>query len=563
MPRFSWRTAARIVAGLLAASGAGPASAQDLGPRVDSIFAGWNGVASPGCVVGVGRGASVRYARGYGMASLEHGVPLTPEAVLDVGSAAKQVTAAAVVLLAQRGRLSLDDDVRRYVPELPDYGVPVTIRQMLQHTSGLRDAESLQILRDRFPGAALYTGPEVLHLLARQRALNFAPGTEWLYSNTGYVLAALVVERVSGQSLAAFTAEAFFRPLGMARTRWRERADDVVPGLATAYAEAEGGGYRQSMPLTDVYGPGGLLTTVGDFVRWNDALSRGRIAGGRALVDVLETPGTLASGAGTGYGMGLMLATHRGAREVHHDGGTMGYNSFVARYPAHGLSVAVLCNAAEANPIADGRRVAALLLPSPPAPAAAPRPRVPVARAALEGLAGTYLDTLRSRTLTVTASDTGLAVRGRPFVPVGPTTFRNEAIGEMAFARGAGGAWAMTTTNVAGVRAAWVPAPPAATGPDALRAYEGTYHSEELGVDYAVRLAGDRLELVFDPVRGRLPGAFVFGEPAPAVLEPAYRDGFEVGAFKVRFARDAAGGVVGFRASMERARNVRFTRVPP
>jgi CubicO group peptidase (beta-lactamase class C family) len=209
----------------------------------------------------------------YGQADLEHPEPLTAATIFETGSLAKQFTAAAMLLLVQDGKLSLDDDIRRYLPEMPDYGTPITVRHLLTHTSGLREQWSLMTLTGNGPGTQAHTMPMILDLASRQRGLNFKPGAEFLYTNTNYALAAIIIERVSGQSLQRFTDQRLFQPLGMRETRWREDFRTVVPGRATAYAPA-GDGFIANMPFTNVYGNGGLLTTVGDLLRWNAFLDK-------------------------------------------------------------------------------------------------------------------------------------------------------------------------------------------------------------------------------------------------------------------------------------------------
>jgi CubicO group peptidase (beta-lactamase class C family) len=506
------------------------------------------------------------YVRAYGMADLEHRGSLTRESVLEVGAVAEQVTAAAVVLLAQQGRLSLDDEVRKYVGELPDFGHAITVRQLLTHVSGLRDSESLLMLRDRSPGRAVPTFEEVLHLIGRQRALNFVPGTEWLDSDSDYLLAALVVERVSGQSLPAFTDEHFFRPLRMTRTRWREHERRVVRDRARAYRSEEGG-LVEDMPRGATYGAGGLLSSVDDLLAWNDALLTGRIEGGRALAAQLDASGALSSGALLDYGFGLEIGSRGAARELHRTGRTGGYASYLARFPDPQLSVAVLCNVREAEPETYGRRIAEFLLPPVPAGAAGPvaqvprRDRVRVDAERLARLAGQYLDAARDRTIQIQASDRSLTIDEATFVATTQTRFESESAGVLEFELDGARVRRLTITDSRGTRTSWTLAPQTTPSADDLRAYEGSYTSAELGVDYVVRATGGRLELGFDPKRGRLPFAFV-SDRAEA-LEPRYPDGFRAGesGVGIRFVRDRDRKVRGLRIFTEGARNVEFVRV--
>ena len=294
------------VAALAPASAAAQRPPDALAAAVDSVFAFAGEV--PGCAVGIARGGRPVLTRAYGMADLEQRTRNTPETVFESGSVAKQFTAAALLLLEQDGRLSLDDDVRRYLPELPEMGARITLRHLLTHTSGLREQWSLLAIAGNPPGSQVHSLATVLDVVSRQRALNFTPGEEYLYTNTGYALAALVVERVSGRGFAEFSEERLFRPLGMAHTRWRDDFRRLVPGRATGYAAGQGSVFRLDMPFTNVVGNGGMLTTVGDLLRWNAFLdSPSALPGGATLVRALATPGRLTGGRVLPYGLGLEL----------------------------------------------------------------------------------------------------------------------------------------------------------------------------------------------------------------------------------------------------------------
>ena len=310
-------------------------------------------------------------ARAYGSANLEHDIPNTPETVFEAGSVSKQFTAAAIVLLARQGKLSLDDDVRRHIPEVPDYGTPITLRHLLNHTSGLRDWGSVMQLAGWPRGTRIYTHAHTLDVVSRQKSLNFTPGTEYSYSNTGYNLLAMIVERVSGVSFAEFSRRELFEPLGMTKTEWRDDFTRTVKGRATAYV-MDDGAWHQQMPFENIHGNGGLLTTVNDLLRWNQALDSGTIAG----LDALETQGVLSNGRKIEYALGLSVTEFRGLREVSHSGATAGYRAYLARYPGTGVSVALLCNAGNANP-GLATRAASIFMADRLGPRAAPPRRPP------------------------------------------------------------------------------------------------------------------------------------------------------------------------------------------
>jgi CubicO group peptidase (beta-lactamase class C family) len=324
--------------------------------NVDIIFQQWNKPDVPGCAVGVRLGSAAPSLRTYGSADLEHDVPIDPNTVFEAGSVSKQFTAALVLILIEQGKLALDDDVRKYIPELPDYGAPITVAQLLGHTSGLRDWEGIVEIAGWPRTTRVYTGKDALGTAVRQRSLNFQPGSAFSYTNTGYVLLANIVERVSGESLARFSSRHIFNPLGMTSTQWRDDFTRVVKRRAVAY-NVDSSGYHQLMPLDDVVGPGGLLTTVGDLLKWNEALDAGAL--GRFVTTELQRASTLSDGRTIAYARGLYLGDHHGARKIWHAGETAGYEAFLARYPDARLSIAILCNTgAEADVSALGDKLA-------------------------------------------------------------------------------------------------------------------------------------------------------------------------------------------------------------
>lgn len=356
------------------------AQAQDVGVLADRVFARILPT-GPGCVVGVAQEGRVLLQRAYGLADIERDVPLDTLSILEAGSVAKQFTAAAVTLLALDGRLRLDDEIHRHFPELPRYEAPVTIRHLLEHTSGLRDWGDIASLGGWPRGSRAYTNAHVLEIIARQRSLNYRPGTRYSYTNSGYNLLAMLVERVSGESLNEFSRKRIFLPLGMTRTSWRDDHRRIVPGRALAYGPAPGmpATWRLVMPNEDAHGNGGLLTTVGDLLRWNQALTDRALGG--ALVDSLTRRGVLHDGTTIDYAAGLVINEFRGTRSIAHSGSTAGYRAYLARYAEQrDLSIAVLCNDSGnptvlSNAMVDGLAVG-LASPQLPAPRT-PSPAVP------------------------------------------------------------------------------------------------------------------------------------------------------------------------------------------
>ena len=531
-----------------------------LGSRVDSLFAQWRGPASPGCAVGVSQRGRVVLERAYGMADVESGTPMTPRTVVHAASLAKSVTAMAVLLLARDGKLALDDDVRRYLPELPDYraryGAPVTIRQLLNHTSGVRDFFELLILaRGRFEEERI-TDAEAMTVIGRQLSLNFPPGTQYGYSNTGYFLAAHIVERVSGERFSAFAAKRIFAPLGLTNTRFRDDFTTLVPGRAVGYAR-RGTEWRTSVPNYDVVGSTNLLTTVGDLLRWAANLAN-PVVGDSALVRQMLTPGVLAGGDTTQYGLGLSLITDRGVRVAEHEGRDPGFRAYLGWYRAPGVAVALLCNAAALNPVGLGRQVAGIALALPvdaPAPAAAPSPTVVDDTRKALAWAGVYFEPSTRQVAELTVRDgvlyTDRAGGARVEAINARRARRARLVGqplELEFSpdsRSYHVRWL-----IPGRRAdmfEWrAPAAPRLARA-ALAAYAGNYESGELDARYRVE-AGDSTLML----RARAgPGL---------EARPVFPDAFVSGQYTIQFVR-RNGRVTGFEISHPRARGVAFRRV--
>jgi CubicO group peptidase (beta-lactamase class C family) len=352
------RAAAALLSSLGTLAAGAPAAAQ--GPRapaVDRVFAAWDRPDSPGCAVGVVRDGRMVYQRGYGAANLDYDVPNGPDVVYYVGSISKQFTAAAVALLAIRGRLSLDDDVRAHFPELRDYGAPITVRHLVHHTSGIRDVYALMDLRgDRMEN--VYPDSAALGLIARQRGLAFAPGTAYSYSNSGYFLLGQLVRRVTGKPLRQFADEEIFRPLGMTRTHFHDDPGHVIKRPAIGYQQEPGGAYRVAhLQNFDKAGAGGLYTTLDDLRKWDDNFYTRKV-GGDALHALLHTRGVLANGDTLTYAFGNTVHAVGGLRAVEHSGSLMGYKAHLLRFPDERLTTIVTCNLGAIDPAPLAHRVA-------------------------------------------------------------------------------------------------------------------------------------------------------------------------------------------------------------
>jgi CubicO group peptidase (beta-lactamase class C family) len=517
---------------LLALPAALAAQQPDLTAVADTVFARWNSTHTPGCAVGVARAGEVLLTRGYGMADLETGFPITAGTVFESGSVAKQFTASAIILLALDGKLSLDDPARNYLPELPEYDRPITIRHLLTHTSGLREWSSLVAAAGWPRGTRVHTQAELLDMVYRQRALNYPVGDHYSYTNSGYALAATIVERVSGKSLQEFTQERIFKPLGMTHTRWRDDYTRLVPGRAQAYTRGSDG-WHLAMPFEHVVGPGGLLTTVGDWLIWNDALATRKL--GAALVDSLTRRMHLTSGREIQYARGIMMLDYRGLTEIAHSGSTAGYSTYLARYPDRGnLSIAVLCNSTAGAAGTYVRQLADRLIPDFPQPARLDTTRVDSAQLAV--YSGIYRNTRYHGALEV---GTGAPARFRAlpngwlWLPNGTRWhFDAGAEGKPAGLRVAQPDGDTVTYTFAGEKF-WSPTR------EQLRAFEGAYPSAEVGATFQLAVVGDSLTL------STRPGSVV-------ALRPTYTDGFALGGSAIWFTRGRGGRVTSMHLSESR-----------
>jgi CubicO group peptidase (beta-lactamase class C family) len=332
------------------ASGQIQADAVDKAARVDKIFQRWNRTDSPGCATAAMKDGAIVYKHAYGMADLDHNVTLTPSTVFHVASMSKQFTAASIVLLAQQGKLSLDDDVHKYIPELADFGAPITIRHLIHHTSGLRDQWELLGMAGWRYSLDLITDDDVMSVVSRQKELNFKPGEKHVYCNTGYTLMALIVKRVSGMSFREFTTKNIFEPLGMTNTHFRDDHAEIIKNNAYGYQqENPSAPFRLSVTNFDTVGATSLHTTVEDLAKWDENFYHPTV-GGQALVDQMLQRGKLNNGEELDYAFGLVYGKYKGLKTIGHGGADAGYRSDITRFPDQHFSVTVLCNAADTNP---------------------------------------------------------------------------------------------------------------------------------------------------------------------------------------------------------------------
>lgn len=519
--------------------------------RIDRIFARWDKPDSPGAVVAIARDGETVFARGYGLGSLEHKVPLTVDTLSETGSVAKQFTAAAVTLLAVRGKLSLDDSLKKHLPEVPDFGRNITLRMLLDHTSGIRDIHGLFDLLGHPTYAGAHENAEVLELVCRQRELNFPPGTEYAYSNTGYLLLTFVIERVSRKPFADFCRDEVFVPHGLTHTAWRTQFDRVVPGRASAYAMEREGVFRVDLPYSNIHGNGGLLTTVGDLLKWNEVLDHPREGEWTEVVRLMHIPSKLKNGQVIENGLGLRIAKYRGTDDISHSGGTAGYSTFLARFPEHHLSIAILGNVYALDGGAHTYRIVDALIGEKLAPVAGSVPATLTADqlAAHTGLFRSPEHDLLVRTWV---SAGRLVLNNVPLTPTGPHTFVGPTGTKYTFDQLTEDRPRRLTFTANRIPRSFNAVLPAQPTMAKLAEYVGDYYSPELDITLPVTLANGQLS-----VRAR---------PAPATpAQPAFTDAFTVRIetpWLLTFTRDESGRVNGLTATnaLGRCRRVRFER---
>jgi CubicO group peptidase (beta-lactamase class C family) len=517
---------------------------------IDKIFS-WATPMTPGCVVGVSHHGKPVVNRAYGVADVEQKVPLRLDTVFDVGSVVKQFVAAATLLLIQEGRLSLSEDVRKYIPELPDYGHRITLDHLLTHTSGVRD----------WTGLGPLTGRQVdaLTVTLRQRGLNFSPGAEWSYSNGGYVLLKEIVARASGMAFGDFTHKRLFEPLGMKSTAYLGDGRELK-NLALAY-ERTREGWKPDMLVGNARGGGGaLFSTAGDLLIWNDALTTGRL--GAFVSDKLQEPATLGNGRTLGYGRGLFLDANRGGKVLWHSGGSAGYSSMVARFPEQRLSIAMVCNAGEvAETTAFSRQIFDVLVPGVRGSESASSPPSGSAGATagpidLEGKAGLYFNERTGQPLRLVLEKGRLRVQGGPPLevvssnsfrnPRGVLSFMSQDQFEMRFGSPNGFELKSLEGAITRYRRAESYAPTAAE----LQVFAGSYQNDENRVVMQIGPGKDALMVRLSNV------------PTPGFeFRPVDRDTFQFGGMLVRFRRDKAGSILGLDYSNPVVRNIEFVRV--
>lgn len=525
-----------------------PAYAQDKTTEVDKIFS-WVKPGMPGCVIAASQNGKLVVNRAYGLADLERNVPLTTDSLLDAGSIRKQFVAAAVLLLVEDGRLSLSDEVRKHIPELADFGHTITIDHLLTHTSGIRDWVPLLNWASG--------DPDAMSMILRQRTLNFVPGTEWSYSNSGYVLLPEIVTRTSGMKFSEFLHKRVLDPLGMTKTRYIDDPRVVIRNRALAY-EPQTSGWIMDMRLgNERGGAGALFTTASDLVLWNDTLASARL--GKFVSEKIQEPATLSNGRKLTYARGLSHLTNYAGRLMLHSGGSAAYRSIAVHFVDQGISIAVLCNAGEASDARDdfaGYMFDLFMADEGLRRPASTPPPAGITGVDVSGRAGLFFNERTNEPMRLVVNNGRLAIAGGgPLVTVAADRFRIARVTtnfmsndefELQFLSQDQFELESMEGRTTRFRRAQPWAPTAAE----LAAFAGRYESDELRATLEMALTQEGL-------MGRLNNS-----PTQSLeFRPVDRDTFQRGMLTIRFRRDTTGTIVGLNLSNPALRNIKFTRL--
>ncbi len=527
------------------------AAADDKTEKVDKLFEKWDSTASPGVSMAIIHNGEIIYERGYGMANLEHGVPITPETVFRIGSTSKQFTAACIAILSLHGKLSLDDDIRKYIPELPDYDKPITVRHLVHHISGIRDYLGLAYLSGK-SGDDFYTAEETVAMVARQKGLNFVPGDEHLYSNSGYFLLGVIVSRVSGKSLNAFAQEHIFKPLGMKNTHYHDDYRKIVKKRADGHIKTKDGFKILNTTLNHV-GDGGVFTTVEDLYLWDQAFYNDKL--GKELMDQVHQTGVLNNGKKLKYAFGLNVGQYNGLKLVAHGGAFVGFRADLIRFPEEKFTVICLANLGSINPSRLCRQIADIYLAEKfteeKAPEEAAESKIPgtLTQDELKNKTGKYTDEEESFVADISLKDDTLIVEARgisfPLIPISQSKFVSkdapmditieffpadgEAIGAKLTVEGNQETQLNKIPSIAPLTA------------EQLKVYAGSYYNDELPATY--KLVIEEGKLLFEHKNAPR-------EP----LKLIDKDKFLSGYGKVEFIRGRGKRITGFYLDAGRVR---------
>ena len=517
----------------------------DTAAKIEQVLNRYKSI-NPGIQVSISRNGALLFSKAYGMADLEHNVPLTTSSVIEAGSVSKQFTAAAVLLLEQQGKLSLEDDIRKFIPEIKNYGRPILIRNMIQHTSGLKDWGSVAAISGWPRSTKTYSNDDALYIIAHQKTLNNQPGDEFIYSNSNYNLMAILVQRVSGMNLADFSREHIFKPAGMLHTEWRADFRKIVPNRAIAYSK-NGETYLANMPNEYVYGNGGLITTTEDLLRWNDYYTSGKL-GNPSLLPKQVTSSKFTNGLEHYYAAGIFLEKFNGLQLWTHNGATAGYRANLDYFPSLQLSIAWLSNTSEFDRssfnLTEALREIFVGRKNVPD---TNRPILPIAdfKQDLNKYTGWFKNTRSSTGLNLTVKNGAIvsATSSQPLVPVADNGFMMGS-NSIRFFPGYQRFYLISTARDS-ILFTRMQAPDLT--PAKMQEYVGEYYSDEAACRFIVRLKNNELVLIQEPSR-------------EFKLSPTYKDGFESPLGTILFEQNKNKKITKLSISIARARNIQFDK---
>jgi CubicO group peptidase (beta-lactamase class C family) len=536
------------------------AHSDDRSDKVDALFEEFSKPGSPGLAITVMAGETILYDKGYGLAQLEYEIPISTETIFHVASVSKQFTTFAVVLLAHDGKLSLDDNIRKHLPDFPDVGHTVTVRHLIHHTSGIRDQWSL-LMAAGWRMDDVITRDDIMHLLNNQRELNFPPGESFLYSNAGYTLLGEIVKNVSGRSLKDFAAERIFAPLNMKHTHFHDDHRHVVPNRAYSYSKLDDGGYEKSVLSYANVGATSLFTTGSDMMKWQRNFATGQVGGKEAIATMMQR-GKLNDGRELAYGFALAHTPYKGLRTISHGGADAGFRSYLGHFPDQDLSIAVTGNLAQMSPANMAFGIADIYLEkwlvqetTQESENNGEKQRL-ISDDMLKKYKGTYLNEEINQTFKLLEKDGILKIAmgtalPTPLKAIDETRFRSAdtppslEIQIETDKKNDVSAVHLTTKNSA--QTTYVPARRPKRTAAFLEPLTGRYYSAEIDSHYDVTFDGKHLYMK------RL-------KTGPSVLQPAYLDGFNWEGELIRFVRDGGGNPIGFRLNSGRILNLWFEK---
>jgi len=537
--------------------------------KVDELFAKWDKPDSPGCALGVIKDGKFLYKRGYGMANLEYDIPITSKSIFRIGSTSKQFTAMCISLLAEDGKILLDDNIRKYIPEMPEYAEDITIRHLILHTSGIRDYLTLW----EISGARnddYFTDEEVVDLLCHQKELNFYPGEEHLYSNSGYFLLSEIVKRVTSKSMKINAEENIFKPLGMKNTHFHNNHTKIVKLRASGYSPRDDNSFRIDMTTLPMIGDGGIFTSVDDLLLWDQNFYHNKLGkGGPELIEKILTPGVLNSGEKLNYAFGLGVDQYKGLKMISHGGAFVGFRADMIRFPEQNFSVICLANLGSFDPSRLARKVADIYLADEfkenikkdKVPAERPE-FIKLSEAELIKFSGTFHDPKRGVFWKLSPKENSLQVQvnfsPRTFLisPISKTKFytNDPFTGEIEFKISQEGTkpimlvlWEgrdISTFKIIRLEL---------LSPAQLKEYTGSFYSEELQTTYEILLENGKLY-----IRHENP----YKDYPEDALYPTFKDKFIVNGLKLNFFRSQKGDAVSFTVDAGRVKNIRFAKIP-